>query len=515
LVSGAIIEVRHLLAESLDGDVAMVTAGYLERSARVGNLNLSYQEWGNPQAQPIVMLHGFGVSGHMFDEFADRMQDRYRLIALDQRGHGDSDWAEDGDYTRNSFVEDLEGFRQELGLEKFLLVGHSMGGLNAVNYTNRFPDRVRALILVDVGPESAKEGVDNIVRFTRGPDELEFEEFVELAHRFNQRRTLENIRERMRHRLKPTENGKYTWKFDKRFREPDSGLRIGSEAGNDDSWSLFRGVRVPTLLIRGAESDVLSQSVAERAATEMQRCRLIVVPGAGHSVPGDSPDAFTEAVQEFLEDLERGEFETASGSAPPPLEKLMEEHSAASRRGSSLIVLVLAGAAAVIALGGASMLVKRTSQKRRAEEQRRHSLRGRARTVASEHLPSHLPSLSAVDVEHARERAAEVVARLGAVGVQSGKRARQTLSEVDVERARAAAQEALASLGESSRHAPATVREVVSRVDRDKARKRGSTALGVAKGAGALTYRTAARLAGRKHPVLPPPKHHRVARWRN
>ncbi len=492
----------------------MVTAGYLERSARVGNLNLSYQEWGNPNAQPIIMLHGFGVSGHMFDEFADRMQDRYRLIALDQRGHGDSDWSDEGDYTRDSFVEDLEGFRKELGIDKFLLVGHSMGGLNAVTYTNRYPERVRALVLVDVGPESAKEGVDNIVRFTRGPDELEFEEFVELAHRFNQRRTLENIRERMRHRLKPTDGGKYTWKFDKRFRQPESGLRIGSEAGNDDSWSLFRGVRVPTLLIRGSESDVLSQSVAERAATEMQRARLVVVPGAGHSVPGDNPDAFTESLQEFLEDLDRGEFEPASKEAPPPLDQLMEDHTAASRRGSSLIVLVAAGAAAVIALGGASMLVKRQKRKRneaRELEQQRHSLRGRARGIASERMHS----FTAADIDHARERAAEVVARLSEVGAQSGKRARKTLSEVDLDRARAAAHDALAALNESSRQAPSAVRSAVSRVDKKKAKRRGSMALSIAKGAGKFGIQTALSMAGRKRRQLPPRQQHRIARWRS
>src|SRR4029079_15998590 len=201
-----------------------VTAGYIERQAKVGDLSLSYQEWGRPDAPPVIMLHGFGVSGHMFDEFADRMQDRYRLLALDQRGHGDSEWSEAGDYTRNACVEDLEGFRQALGIDRFILIGHSMCGLNSVVDTNRYPQHIRALVLVDVGPESAKEGVDNIIRFTRGPDELEFEEFVQMAHHFHQRRSMENIRERMRHRLRPTANGKYTWKFDRRFREKDSGL---------------------------------------------------------------------------------------------------------------------------------------------------------------------------------------------------------------------------------------------------------------------------------------------------
>lgn len=477
----------------------MVTAGYLERSVSVANLNLSYQEWGVPEAPPIIMLHGFGVSGHMFDEFADRMQDRYRLLALDQRGHGDSDWSEEGDYSRAAFVEDLEGFRTALGIETFILIGHSMGGLNSVAYTNKYPQHVRALVLVDVGPESAREGVDNIMRFTRGPDELEFEEFVEIAHRFNQRRTLENIRERMRHRLKPTDTGKWTWKFDRRFRQPDSGLRIGND-GNSDSWALFRGVRVPTLLIRGAESDVLPQGVAERAATEMPKARLVVVPGAGHSVPGDNPDSFTESVREFLGELERGEFTAAAASAPPPLEQLVEEHSAATRRGPGLVVLITAGAAAVIAIATAAMAVNRVSSRRKSK----HGLRGRASAAAQ-----HVPSLSAADVEHARERAAEVVSRLGVVGVSGARRARKTISEVDLLAARNAARDALTILNEGSHEAAHRTRDAYDRVDRKRLKQRGSRVGGAAVSVGALALRTALRRP------KPQPKRRRIARWRN
>jgi pimeloyl-ACP methyl ester carboxylesterase len=478
----------------------MVTAGYIERQAKVGDLSLSYQEWGRPDAPPVIMLHGFGVSGHMFDEFADRMQDRYRLLALDQRGHGYSAWSEAGDYTRNAFVEDLEGFRQALGIDRFILIGHSMGGLNSVVYTNRYPQHVRALVLVDVGPESAKEGVDNIVRFTRGPDELEFEEFVELAHRFNQRRTMENIRERMRHRLKPTQNGKYTWKFDKRFRQPDSGLRIGSEAGNDDSWALFRGVTAPTLLIRGAESDVLTQPIADRVATEMRKARLVVVPGAGHSVPGDAPDAFTEAVTDFLADLEAGQFEPAAAAAAVPLEQLMEEHSAASRRGSGFLVLVAAGAVAVLALAGISMAARKSRQSRN-----KSSVRGRVAATSKV-----VPALSQVDIEQARERAAEVVQRLGVVGALGTRRARQSISEVDLDRARTAAQEALSFLSEGSRNAPSAVRSAVSKVDRKKLRKRGSAAKKAGRSLAMAALSMAVRGAGKKQR-----KKRKIARWRS
>lgn len=437
----------------------------------------------------------------MFDEFADRMQDRYRLLALDQRGHGDSSWSEEGDYSRTAFVEDLEGFRKALGIERFILIGHSMGGLNSVAYANKYAEHVRALVLVDVGPESAKEGVDNIVRFTRGPDELEFEEFVELAHRFNQRRTLENIRERMRHRLKQTESGKWTWKFDKRFREPDNGLRIGND-GNSDSWALFRGVKAPTLLIRGAESDVLPQDIAERAATEMARARLIIVPAAGHSVPGDNPDAFTEGVREFLGDLDRGEFEAAAASAPPPLEQLVEEHSAATRRGPSMVVLIAGGAAAVIALAAAATMLRKASQRK----QKPAGLRGRANAVAQR------VSANAVDVDLARERAAEVVSRLGVVGASGARRARKTISDVDLDAARTAARDALTILNEGSHQAAHLTRDAYERVDKKKLKKRGSRARGVAMTVGSIAARTAIKALVRQQKSK---KKRRVARWRN
>ncbi|MFN0093998.1 MAG: alpha/beta fold hydrolase [Dehalococcoidia bacterium] len=331
----------------------MATATYSDRDITVRGLKLHYQEWGDPSLPPLLMLHGFGVDGHMFDEFAERMKDRFHLVALHQRGHGDSDWATDGDYSRDAFAADVDAFRDALGLDQFVLMGHSMGGMNSVTYTVAHPEHVRALILVDVGPEAAREGVENIMRFTQGPDDLEFEEFVQMAHHFNPHRAIENIRERMRHRLKPTENGKWTWKFDKRFRQKDSGIRIGSDLTNDQMWDLYRGVKPPTLLIRGGRSDVLTQEVADRAQREMQRARVVLVPDAGHSVPGDNPDGFTAVVETFLEDLDRGAFEPEVEVSLPPLAELVTENDrAAARRGPSTKTLVLVGAGAALAVAG-------------------------------------------------------------------------------------------------------------------------------------------------------------------
>ena len=359
----------------------MVTMDYTARELMIRELKVAYQEWGDPDGVPILALHGFGLSGHMYDEFAKRIPDSFRLIALDQRGHGDSDWSPDGDYSRSAFVADLEDFREALGIERFILIGHSMGGLNAVSYVAKYPERVESLVLVDVGPEAAKEGVDNIMRFTQGPDELEFEEFVELAHRFNQRRSIDNIRERMRHRLRRMESGKWTWKFDKRFREDRDSLRIGDEDGLADSWDLFRSLNTPTLLLRGEESDVLKPEVAARAADEMQICRLVAIPGAGHSVPGDAPGAFTDAVETFIADVRTGYFEVPgdedndSGDddpLAPTLDELVESNGRARSAPGSLVAIA-AIVAAVAAAATVFYLLHRRSHKRtlRAEEMAR------------------------------------------------------------------------------------------------------------------------------------------------
>ncbi|HET7738891.1 MAG TPA: alpha/beta hydrolase [Tepidiformaceae bacterium] len=438
----------------------MVMSPYLEKDATVGGLKLHYQEWGDANAPTILMLHGFGVSGHMFDEFANLMQDRYRLIALDQRGHGDSDWSDEGDYSRDAFVADVEGFRTALGLDRFILMGHSMGGLNAVAYAVEHAEHVRALVLVDVGPEAAKEGVDNIHRFTQGPDELEFDQFVEMAHRFNQRRSIENIRERMRFRLKPMENGKWTWKFDKRFRQAENGLRIGSELSNDESWQLFRSVTVPTLLVRGADSDVLMQDVADRAVGEMPRARLVIVSKAGHSVPGDNPAEFTEAVRGFLSDVEGGRFQPAPAASAPALEEALERNGGGNRRGS-LVPFVAAGVGLVLALAGASYLFrgKKRSQPR--------GVSGKARAVAGRlHAPARL---SAADLEMAQRRAADLAHELAGRSRAGIAHARAATREVDVESARRAALDVLHSLEERSREAPVVAKSALTKAEKMRA----------------------------------------------
>ena len=270
----------------------------VDRWTRVGDLTLHYLDWGTAGRPPVLLLHGGAQTAHSWDEFARAIRDRYQVIALDQRGHGDSDWAPDADYSGPAFLHDLEGFLDHLGWDRFTLLGLSMGGINAITFAGTHPERVAQLVIVDVGPEINRAGVEAIRRFVSGgPEEIDsFDDFVAMAHRFNPRRSIENIRERLSHNLRQQPNGKWTWKFDKIFRDPERVRPRDSAA----LWELVGKIRAPSLVVRGEQSDVLDPEVAQRMAAILPAGRVVTIPGAGHSVMGDNPPAFRAAVEEFF-----------------------------------------------------------------------------------------------------------------------------------------------------------------------------------------------------------------------
>ena len=210
---------------------------------------------------PVLLLHGGGQTRHAWSRTARRLAEAgYHALALVQRGHGDSAWAPDADYTTAAFLADLEGFAAHLGWDRFTLMGLSMGGINAITFAGTHPEQVARLVIVDVGPEINQAGVEAIRRFVSGgPEEIDsFDEFVALAHRFNPRRSIENIRERLSHNLRRQPNGKWTWKFDRVFRDPERVRPRDSAA----LWELVGKIRAPSLIVRVEHSDVLDQDVA-------------------------------------------------------------------------------------------------------------------------------------------------------------------------------------------------------------------------------------------------------------
>ena len=207
-------------------------------------------------------------------------------------------WAPDGDYRIATQSHDVEDFLRAIDTAPAVLVALSMGGLVAMTLAARAPDLLRALVVVDIAPETQRRGVDNIRNFVTATDELvDFEDFVAHAHTFNPRRTLDNIRARLRHNLKQLPSGRWTWKYDPALRHP---ARVG--AGMGDLWQQIEAIRCPVLIVRGGESDILAPEVAARFGS-IVGAEVRTVPGAGHSVMGDNPAGFLAAVEPFLAGL--------------------------------------------------------------------------------------------------------------------------------------------------------------------------------------------------------------------
>jgi pimeloyl-ACP methyl ester carboxylesterase len=276
----------------------MVTRARVEdRTVELGGLQFHYRDWGDPAAPPLVLLHGFTGHARSWDTFASSVQDNLRVLALDQRGHGESAYADD--YAPERMMEDVEAFRQALGLERFRLLGLSMGGRNAYAYAAAHPEAVERLVIVDIGPEIGKAGLQRIRTAVNHTSDVfnDPEEAVALMRAGNARAPEAELRHRCLNNLLQRPDGAWTWRYDPILRSPDRPL---PQADPETGWAQLRQIDCPTLLVRGEESDVLDREVAERMLKEIRDCRFAEVKDAGHSVPLDSPLGFQAAVKSFL-----------------------------------------------------------------------------------------------------------------------------------------------------------------------------------------------------------------------
>ena len=276
-----------------------MTAQSTDCYVEANGLKFHYLDWGDPANPPLVLLHGVGQTCHTWDLFAAAMSPHFHVMAFDQRGHGDTDWAADKDYSRRSMVKDVEGFTTALGLDRFFLTGMSMGGANSLSFTANNPDRVEALVVVDVGPRVENKGVQNIRNFMKDFREFDtLDEAAAVIHKFNPRRPLEIIRKyTVVYNLKQLPSGKWTWKYDTYFSEGHS--RIDVKQMQQELSQEVKKISCPTLLVKGAESDVLSLDGARLLQTAIPGSEFALVAGAGHSVMGDNPPGFEAAVREF------------------------------------------------------------------------------------------------------------------------------------------------------------------------------------------------------------------------
>jgi esterase len=272
---------------------------HTDRTITLRGQRFHYVEWGPAAAPPVVFLHGITGHARTWDDEARRLADRYRVLVLDQRGHGDTDPAPDGDYSDDALLADLTAFADALGLRRCTIVALSLGGRVAINFAGSHPDRVERLVIVDIGPEIAPVGRARVgALMAEAPERFESVEDVVTHMRANAPLYTEAmLRHRAQHAVRPLPDGGFTWKYDRALREA---IRQGRMRVPADLWAQWRAITCPTLLVRGALSDILSDETAKRMVDELPAARLVVVPGAGHTVPGDQPAAFQSLLREFL-----------------------------------------------------------------------------------------------------------------------------------------------------------------------------------------------------------------------
>ena len=270
-----------------------------DRHTTGSGLRGPHLEWGTREAQTFFMIHGFSSNAHAFDQTADALCDRFHVIAPDQRGHGDTDWASDG-YDRHKYVEDLTRFVEGLGAKRFVLLGHSMGGMNVIEYAARHPQEVERLIILDIGPEIVKAGISRIRKQSgQGPEEFEsVEEVFKLMRSQDPTPPDEELRHRAQYAVKQLANGKWGWKYDKVLRSPQRPIRRA--APPTVLWDMLGQIPCPTLVIRGETSDILSRETAQRMVEVLPNGKWVEVPGAGHRVPLDNLPGFLAVLRDYL-----------------------------------------------------------------------------------------------------------------------------------------------------------------------------------------------------------------------
>jgi len=249
-----------------------MTASPVDGTTTLNGLRFHFLDWGTRGEPPMLLLHGGAQTAHSWDEVAPDLARDHHVLALDQRGHGDTDWAPEGRYRRDDFVADIRAFLDDRDWERATVAALSLGGLNSIAFAATHPERIAGLVVVDVTPTISQTGGKAIAA------QLQVREF----------------RARLRHALRQGADGRWSYKFD-----PGIGGG-GLETDFERLWEQVREIRCPTLLVRGAQSAILAREAAARFVRELPGSTVVEVPGAGHSVMGDNPSGFIGAVRPFL-----------------------------------------------------------------------------------------------------------------------------------------------------------------------------------------------------------------------
>ncbi|HLX06169.1 MAG TPA: alpha/beta hydrolase [Candidatus Binatus sp.] len=267
-----------------------------------GSPRLHYLEWNPGASRTIVLLHGNSANAWWWEPLARVIAPEYRLLALDQRGHGDSEWARPVAYSPADYASDIARFVQHIApnAEKPVVVGHSMGGLNVLAFARRHPESVRGAMAIDVAVTSSR-GRDRYLRRLKGLPVVTYPDLATAKARFRLMpneggipdEVLLEIAERS---LARTDEGRWTLKFDRESFLGGDGLEV---------LETLREIGVPTMLVRAEHSRIMTAEAAEQAHASNPRAQLVTIADAHHHVILEKPAEVARVIENFAASLYR------------------------------------------------------------------------------------------------------------------------------------------------------------------------------------------------------------------
>lgn len=261
--------------------------------------------YGDPGHPPVLLLHGGGQTRHAWSGTAMELaRAGWYAVAVDLRGHGESDWSEDGDYMHDDFAADTAALARCFE-QPPVLVGASLGGLSSILALGEAGAEplASALVLVDIATRMEFDGAARIMEFMRAKPEgfANLDEAADAVASYNPHRERPKDLSGLKKNLRRGDDGRYRWHWDPRFLASPKNPKNLTSLSLDRLDDAARSLTLPTLLVRGRMSDLLSEAGAREFLDQVPHAKFFDVSGAGHMVAGDRNDAFTKAVVSFLE----------------------------------------------------------------------------------------------------------------------------------------------------------------------------------------------------------------------
>jgi len=266
---------------------------YADRFVTVNDLRIHYLDWGNAAKPPMILIHGIARHAHTFDHIAPHFARDYHVLAIDIRGHGDSNWDPKGDYLVEDHVKDLEGLVKRLKLTHITMLGNSTGGRVVQVFAGTHPDLVAKLVVEDVGPQRPEDIASGFARRVQQEANgwASEEDLVRQLLKENPGVDETWVRNYAHFGIKPRGDGRFVWK-----RDPN----LVKGFVPTDLWASVRRIVSPTLYILGGKSTIVPLDTQQELKRALRDCEIVTMPGLGHYPDVEDPSGFLAIVDRFL-----------------------------------------------------------------------------------------------------------------------------------------------------------------------------------------------------------------------